>query len=269
VLARPVDAGVLPGIAGNVAVGRSWTGDDWGRFDDHVPPDLLDPARVLDLHVVDPAIDAVDDQVDALAHLVSGQALGQHPADDLLAQAFAVKGELANTTLLDETIPGERPMDRVDGLIAVVQILQDLLRAIGQGPSSRLKLGGYSIALQVPDPADHQVVVFADEPSRSFSWPQVDHPLLLLLAQKHPVEPGHPLGLDLVLKLGLELDLALVTQFPGDELARPVADAMGDVVAGNVEDAAVIKDAADDDVGVGMASVVMVNRDPVEPGRQI
>ena len=33
---------------------------------------------------MDPAIDAVDDQVDALAHLVSGQALGQDPADDPL-----------------------------------------------------------------------------------------------------------------------------------------------------------------------------------------
>jgi 2-haloacid dehalogenase len=31
-----------------------------------------------------PAIDAVDDQVDALAHLVSGQTLSQDPADDLL-----------------------------------------------------------------------------------------------------------------------------------------------------------------------------------------
>ena len=41
--ARPVDAVVLLGIAGDVAVGRSWTGDDWGRFDDHVPLDLLDP----------------------------------------------------------------------------------------------------------------------------------------------------------------------------------------------------------------------------------
>jgi hypothetical protein len=34
-----------------------------------------------------------------------------------------VKGELAETTLLSEAILGERPMDRVDGLIAVVQFL--------------------------------------------------------------------------------------------------------------------------------------------------
>ena len=160
-------------------------------------------------------------------------------------------------------------MDRVDGLIAVVQILQDLLRAVGKGPSSWLKLGCYSIALQVPHPADHEVTVLPDEEGRAFPWSQVDHALLLLLAQQHLVEPGHPLGLDLVLQLCLKLDLALVTQFPGDQLARPVADAMGDIVAGDVEDAAVIEHAADDDVGVGMAGVVMVDRDPVEAGSEI
>ena len=176
---------------------------------------------------------------------------------------------MADTALLGKAIPGERPVHRVDGLIAVVQILQHLLRAVGKGPSSRLKLGGHSVALQVPHPADHEVTVLPDQPGRAFPRPQVDHALLLLLAQQHLVEPGHPLGLDLVLQLCLKLDLALVTQFPGDQFARPVADAMGDVVAGDVEDAAVIEHAADDDVGVGMTGVVMVDRDPVQPGGQI
>ena len=121
----------------------------------------------------------------------------------------------------------------------------------------------------MPHPADHEVAVLADEESRALPRSQVDHALLLLLAQQHLVEPGHPLGLDLVLQLCLKLDLTLVPQFPGDQFARPVADAMGDIVAGNIEDAAVIKHAADDDMGVGMAGVVMVDRDPVEAGRQI
>jgi hypothetical protein len=83
--ARPVDAIAVGRIGSDVAVGRSWAGDNGRGLNDQVPPDLLDPARVLELHVMDPAIDAVDDQVDALAHLVSGQAFGQDPADDLLA----------------------------------------------------------------------------------------------------------------------------------------------------------------------------------------
>ena len=60
-----------------------------------------------------------------------------------------------------------------------------------------------------------------------------------------------------------------MTQFPGHQFARPVTDAMGDVVAGNVEDAAVVEHAADDDVGVGMAGVVMIDRDPVELGAEV
>src|ERR1700749_2636471 len=102
-------------------------------------------------------------------------------------------------------------MDRVDDLIAVVQVLQDLLRAVGKGPSSRLKLGCYSIALQVPHPADHEVAALPDEPGPPRPGAQVDPVPLLLLAQEHLVEPGHALGLDLVLQLCLKLDLALVT----------------------------------------------------------
>jgi hypothetical protein len=44
---------------------------------------------------------------------------------------------------------------------------------------------------------------------------------------------------------------------------------MGDVVAGDVEDAAVIEDAAKHNVGVGVARVVMVDRDPVEASIKI
>jgi hypothetical protein len=120
---------------------------------------------------------------------------------------------------------------------------QDLLGAVGKDPSPRLKLGGQSVTFQVLDPADHEVTVLADEESRTLPWPQVDHALLVPFAQQHLVEPGQTLGLDLVLEFGLELDLALVTQFPGDQLAGPVADAMGDVVPGDVQDAAIIKHA--------------------------
>ena len=41
---------------------------------------------------------------------------------------------------------------------------------------------------------------------------------------------------------------------------------MGDVVAGDVEDAAVVDDAPDQDVGVRVAGVVVIDRDSVELG---
>ena len=83
--ARPVDAIAVGRVGSDVAVSRSWTRDNRSGFHDDVPPHLFDPVRVLELDVMNAAIDAVDDQIDPLAHLVSGQALGQDAADDLLA----------------------------------------------------------------------------------------------------------------------------------------------------------------------------------------
>ena len=86
----------------------------------------------------------------------------------------------------------------------------------------------------------------------------------LLLGDQHPVEPGEAIGIHLPLKLLRHLLLGLPAQLPGDDLAGPLADAVGDVVAGDVEGLAVVGDAPDDDVGVGMAGVVVIDRDPVE-----
>ena len=62
----------------------------------------------------------------------------------------------------------------------------------------------------------------------------------------------------------VNLQLGLAAQFQGDDLAGPFADAVGDIVAGDVEGLAVIGDAAHEDMGVGMAGVVVIDRDPVE-----
>lgn len=49
---------------------------------------------------MDPAIDAIDNQVDPLAHLVSGKAFGQDPAHNLFPGTLPIKGVLANSALL-------------------------------------------------------------------------------------------------------------------------------------------------------------------------
>ena len=58
-------------------------------------------------------------------------------------------------------------------------------------------------------------------------------------------------------------------QFQRDQFARPVADAMGDIVARDVENLAIIGDAPDDDVGMGMAGVVVIHGYPIEAGVQV
>src|SRR5262249_46273992 len=84
-----------------------------------------------------------------------------------------------------------------------------------------------------------------------------------------PVEPGHPLGAYFAGELADDLDLALVAQLQRYQLARPMADAMSNVVACDVQNFAVVGDAPHDDMGVRMARVVVIDRDPVEPSVQV
>ncbi|WP_291705363.1 hypothetical protein [Bradyrhizobium sp.] len=60
-------------------------------------------------------------------------------------------------------------------------------------------------------------------------------PLLLLFAQEHLSSRVRRSASTSFCSL-VERDLALVAQFPGNQLARTVADAKGDIVAGDVED---------------------------------
>jgi hypothetical protein len=51
----------------------------------------------------------------------------------------------------------------------------------------------------------------------------------------HFVEPGLALVRDLVLQLCLKLDLTLVAEFPSHQLTGSVANAVGDIVASDIE----------------------------------
>jgi hypothetical protein len=91
----------------------------------------------------------------------------------------------------------------------------------------------------------------------------------LLLGDQHPVEPGEAIGIHLPLKLLRHLKLALPAQFPGNNLAGPFANAVGDIVAGDVEGLAVLGDTAHEDMGVRVAGIVVIDRDPVELGSEV
>jgi hypothetical protein len=92
---------------------------------------------------------------------------------------------------------------------------------------------------------------------------------VLLLGDQHFIEPCEAICANLMFKLAGDFMLGLVAQFYGDNLARPFTNAMGDIVSGDVENLAVIGDAAHQDMRMGMAGVVMIDRDPIELGRQI
>ena len=155
-------------------------------------------------------------------------------------------------------------MHRFDNVVALAQGLQGRLSLVGDGPTSRLGLGGEVVSLQPLRPVDQEMPVGANRVALGGVRAQVHDAALLLLGDQHPIEAGQPLGVHLGCKLAGDIKLGLRPKFQRDQFARPVADAMGDVVARDVEDAAVVEHAPDDDVGVGMAGIVVIDGDPVE-----
>src|SRR6516164_876100 len=89
---------------------------------------------------------------------------------------------------------------------------------------------------------------------------------VLGLVQKRAIEPGEPVVIDFAGELLLHFQFTLPPELTGDEIARPCPNPVGDIVAGDVEDLALIGDAADHDMGVRVTGVVMVDRDPIEGG---
>lgn len=171
---------------------------------------------------------------------------------------------LRDAALLRQAVTGQRPANGRDRFVANAELFQRLLGAIGNGPSPRLEFGSEAIALQTPHAAEQQRPVLSDEIGGAVAGPEIDGALLALLGEQHLVEPRQPLGRNFVREFRLKLDLALMTEFQRDQFARPVTNAMGDIVSGDVQDAAVVEHAPDNDMGMGMVGVVMVDGDPVE-----
>ena len=157
-----------------------------------------------------------------------------------------------------------------DDVAALAKLPQGRLGLGRDGPSPGLDLGGQPHALQLARPLDQQRPVLPQAVEHVPVRTQVGELVAaLLLGDQHTVQPGEAVGIDLPLQAARHLQLGLPAQLPGNDLACPLPDAMGDVVAGDVEGLAVVGDAPDDDVGVGMAGVVMIDRDPVELGAEV
>jgi len=55
-----------------------------------------------------------------------------------------------------------------------------------------------------------------------------------LLGDQHSVEPGEAVGIHFPFQAHAYLPLGRAAKFQGDDLAGPLADAMGDIIAGDV-----------------------------------
>src|SRR5229473_1680664 len=95
------------------------------------------------------------------------------------------------------------------------------------------------------------------------------HETLAGLGDQRPIDAGEAILIDLGRDLALLLDRGDRTEFERHQLACPLANAMGDVIAVDDQILAQLISAVDDDMNMGMAGIKMVHRHPIELRSQV
>src|SRR5712664_1651930 len=260
--ARPIDA--LLRHAGNGAIGR--TAAYFGRsdLDDAADTDVLDSSRIDAGNVVGAAINAIDDEGQVFAQLI-GEMLVDDAADDRRRGRAVVNPEARR--IAREALRLQRPVHRLDDVAALPQLAQARLQFFAQLPAARRGLAGKPHSLQLAKPRQPQRAV-GDAARIGQRVPEV-HETLAGLGDQRPIDAGEAILIDLGRELALLLDRGDRTQFERHQLARPFANAMGDVVAIDDQILAQLIPAVDDDMNMRMAGIKMVHRDPIELRSQV
>src|SRR6266567_8545010 len=101
-------------------------------------------------------------------------------------------------------------------------------------PFASLDLSRQPHALQLARPLDQQRAVLTERVAHVLVGTQVGELPPLLLGDQHPVEPGEAIGIHFPLKLLRYLQLGLPAELQRNDLAGAFANAVGDIVAGDV-----------------------------------
>src|SRR5712692_1376520 len=127
--------------------------------------------------------------------------------------------------------------------------------------------GTHTHSLQLAKPRQPQRAV-GDAARIGQRVPEV-HETLAGLGDQRPIDAGEAILIDLGRELALLLDFSDRTEFERHQLACPLANAVGDVIA--VDDQILVQliSAVDDDMNMGMAGIKMVHRDPIELRSQV
>ena len=189
---------------------------------------------------------------------------GDHLADDRrLAPAALEHGKL-RAAALDAGLL-ERALHHPVGVGALAELPQLGLQAGVERPHARPALLGEPEPLQCLEPAGLHGLARGIPLARAAG----DEDAVLGPGEQRTVEAGEALLLDLARQLLQALQLALRTELQRHQGLGAGAHTVPDVVARNDEVAPLVVAAADHDVGVGVAGVEVVDRDPVELGVEV
>jgi hypothetical protein len=230
--------------------------------DDHASAYVLG-AGGIHLDVMHTPVHPIDHQPDPRAHLVAAKPFVEHAADDAPGRVLAVQDVAGGMAVLRQPFALQRPVHGLDDVAAFAKLPQRRLGLWRYNPFAGLNLGRQPHTLQARA-LDQEGAVLTEGVAHVLVGTQVGKLPPPLLGDQHPIEPGEAIGSHLPLKLLRYLELGLAAQFPGNNLAGPFANAVGDIVAGDVESLAVLRDAAQEDMRVRASCVLVIDRDPVE-----
>ena len=155
----------------------------------------------------------------------------------------------------------------LDDIAALAQLAQGRLQFFAQLPPARRGLGGKPHPLQLAKPRQPQRAV--GDAARIGLARAEDPETVAGLGDQRPIDAGEAILIDLGRELALLLDRGDRTQFERHQLACPLANAMGDVIAIDDQILAQLIPAVDDDMNMRMTGIKMVHRDPVELRSQV
>src|SRR5467141_656481 len=260
--ARPIDAVLRH--AGNGAIGGTATYFGRSDLDDAADVRVLDSSRIDAGNVVGAAIDAVDDEGQVFAELV-GEMLVDDAADDRRRGRAVVNPEARRIAL--KAFRPQYLVHGLDDIAALAHLAQGGLQLFAQLPAARRGLAGKPHSLQLAKPRQPQPAV-GDAAWIGRRVPEI-HETLAGLGDQRPVDASEAILIDLGRELALLLDRGDRTEFERHQLARPFANAMGDVIAIDDQILAQLIPAVDDDMNMRMAGIKMAHRDPIELRSQV
>ena len=158
-------------------------------------------------------------------------------------------------------------MDALDDVAAFAELAQRRLGVLRNRPLAGADLVGKAEGLKLAQASDLERMKFVGLAVGLRR--EVDDAGAVAVAGELPIEVRPALGVDLALQRAADFMVGARPEVLGDQITRPIAHALLDVVAGDDEVLAVLANAAHDQVDMGMLGVPVIDGDPIELGAEI
>ena len=163
---------------------------------------------------MDPAVDAIDHDVNPVRHFVGGEPFADHAADGGLIALRTVMDDVEVHAPLDSPLR-EGPVHGLDDVAALAQRAQGFLGVGRQRPAAGLELFGQAHPFEFLEPPQQAIALCVAEALGLGTQAHVDLLLFSRLFDQVAVEPGQPVLVHLQVELLFHLPLALQAELAG------------------------------------------------------